>query len=92
MLDEWEICSYTMFNKTRLLRLGSSISTSEKTQTLLPWKTTSRFRQTVKYGQSHHVGQDIPNEHVLICNNSLPPNPIGHEQSLASIPKASTPR
>jgi hypothetical protein len=42
---------------------GFSTSTSEKTRTLLTWKTTSRFRQAVKCGHSH-VGQDVPNGHV----------------------------
>jgi len=37
------------YNKTRLLQLGFSTSTSEKTMTILPWKTTSRFRQAIKY-------------------------------------------
>ena len=35
------------------------ISTSEKFRNSLPWKTTSRFRQAVKYGHNH-VGQDVP--------------------------------
>ena len=48
------------YNKTRLLQLGFSTFTSEKTRILLPWKTTSRFRQAVKYGRSH-VGQNVPN-------------------------------
>jgi hypothetical protein len=51
------------YNKTRLLQLGFSTSTSEKTMTILPWKMTSRFRQAIKYGRSH-VGQDIPNGYV----------------------------
>ena len=38
-------------------------STSEKTQTSLPLKTTNRSRQAVKFGRSH-VGQDVPNGHV----------------------------
>ena len=48
------------YNRTRLLQLGFSTSTSEKTQTLLTWKMTSRFGQAVKYGHSY-VGQDVPN-------------------------------
>jgi hypothetical protein len=51
------------YNKTRLLQPGFSTSTSEKTRTLLLWKTTSRFRQTGKYGCSH-VRQDVSNGHV----------------------------
>ena len=51
------------YYKTCLLQLGFSTSTSEKTKTLLTWKTTSRFRQAVKCGHSH-VGQDVPNGHV----------------------------
>ena len=34
--------------KTRLLQLGFLTPTSEKIQTLLTWKTTSRSGQTVK--------------------------------------------
>ena len=48
------------YNKTRILQLGFFNPTSEKTQTLLTWKTTSRFGQAVKCGHSH-VGQDVPN-------------------------------
>jgi hypothetical protein len=51
------------YYKTRLLQLGFSTSTSEKTRILLTWKTTSRFRQAIKCGYSH-VGQDVPNGHV----------------------------
>ena len=51
------------YNKTCLLQLGFSTSASEKTRTLLPWKTTSHFGQAVKCVRSH-VRQDIPNGHV----------------------------
>jgi hypothetical protein len=51
------------YNKTRLLQLDFSTFTSEKTRTLLTWKTTSRFGQAVKCGHSN-VGQDVPNGHV----------------------------
>jgi hypothetical protein len=51
------------YNKTRLLQLGFSTSTSEKTHTLMTWKPTSRFKEAVKCGYSH-VGQDVPNGHV----------------------------
>ena len=54
----------THYNKTRLLQLGFLTPTGEKTQTLLTWKTTSRFGQAIKCGYSH-VGQDVPNGHVL---------------------------
>jgi hypothetical protein len=52
---------FSHYYKTRLIQLGFSTSTSEKTRTLLTWKTTSRFRQAVKCGHSH-VGQDVSND------------------------------
>ena len=51
------------YNKTCLLQLVFSTSTSEKTRTLLTWKTTNRFGQAVKCGHGN-VGQDVPNGHV----------------------------
>ena len=51
------------YYKTRLLQLGFLTPTSEKIQTLLTWKTTSRSGQAVKCGHSY-VGQDVPNGHV----------------------------
>ena len=42
------------YNKTRLLQLGFPTHTSEKTKTLLTWKTTSRFRQAVKSCRTRH--------------------------------------
>ena len=47
------------YYKTRLLQLGFLTPTSEKIQTLLTWKTTSRSGQAVKCGHSYDE-QDVP--------------------------------
>ena len=51
------------YYKTRLLQLGFPTHGSEKTRTLLTWKTTSRFGQEVKCGHSN-VGHHVPNGHI----------------------------
>ena len=41
------LAEHDHYNKTRFLQLGFSTSTSEKTRTLLPWKTTSHFNKCI---------------------------------------------